>query len=200
LQLDAGDDCPEQVLSGDAENNRDDARAEDETLELGFGMIAKAQDKQESDEKDEERQHVPQNVWNGCLPFLLEIKIPEIVINEGDDDSRAEENEGGADVIAPVGLNAVNGNGGVEGEGETENLEEESKGNAGASFEKAAEAEQHEIGEDKRGGRGNGALGIDERLNHRCLILTVNSLCNKQAGSHLSALSKKQAGVLSAIR
>jgi hypothetical protein len=79
-------------------------------------MIAKAQDKQESDEKDEERQHVPQNVWNGCLPFLLEIKIPEIVINEGDDDSRAEENEGGADVIAPVGLNAVNGNGRVEGE------------------------------------------------------------------------------------
>ena len=122
------------------------------------------------------------------------------MISEGDDESRAEKNEGGADVIAPVGLNAINGDGGIEREGETENLEEESKGNVCASFEKAAEAEHHEIGEDKRDGRGNGALRINEGLNHRRLILTINSLCNKRAGSHLSALSKRQAGVLSAIR
>ena len=122
------------------------------------------------------------------------------MIDEGDNESRAEENEGSADVIAPVGLNAINGDGRVKGEGETENLEEESKGNAGAAFEKAAEAERHEIGEDKRDDGGDGALGGNERLNHRRLILTVNSLCNKRAGSHLSALSKRQAGVLSAIR
>ena len=73
----------------------------------------------------------------------------------------------------------------VNGNSVYQNLEEEPKGNASASFEKTAEAEHHEIGEDKRGGRGHGALRIDERLDHRRLILTVNSLRNKQAGSHL---------------
>ena len=93
-------------------------------------------------------------------------------------------------MVAPIGLDAVDGNGGVEGERETENLEEESKGDVRTSFEKAAEAEQHEIGEDKRHHRGNGALGIDERLNHRRVILTVNSLCNKQSGSQPTAYRK----------
>ena len=190
MQLDAGDDRAQQVLSGETEDNCDDARTGEKALELSFGVITKAKDKQESDEKDEERQHVPQNVRNGCLPFLLEIEIPQVVINEGDDDSRAEEDEGGANVVAPIGLDAVDRNGGVEGERETENLEEESKGDARASFEKAAEAEQHEIGEDKRDHRGNGALGIDERLNHRRVILTVNSLCNKQSGSQPTAYRK----------
>ena len=49
---------------------------EDETLELGFGMIAKAEDKQKSDEKDEERQDLAQNVRNGRLPLLLEVEDP----------------------------------------------------------------------------------------------------------------------------
>jgi hypothetical protein len=112
------------------------------------------------------------------------------VINEGDDESGAEKNEGGAEVIAPISLNAIDANGGVKGEGETENLEKKSEGNARAPLEKAAETEHYEIGKDKRGDRGNGALRIDERLDHRRLILTVNSFCNKQAGSHPPASRK----------
>jgi hypothetical protein len=132
--------------------------------------------------------------------FLLEIEIPEVVINEGDDKGRAEKNEGGADMIAPIGLNAIDGNGGVKGKGESKDLEEESKGNVRTPLEKAAKAKHHKIGKNKRRNCGNRALGIDERLNHRCLILTVNRRCNKEGGRHLAALSKKRAGGVSVIR
>ena len=97
-------------------------------------------------------------MWNRRLPFLLEIEIPKITIDEGDNDDRAEKNEGGANVIAPVGLNPIDGNRGIKSEGETEKLEGECKGNVRPPFEKAAQAECHEIGKDKRGDCGNGAL------------------------------------------
>ena len=80
------------------------------------------------------------------------------MIDEGDDDGRAEENEGGTDVIAPAGLNAIDGNGDVEGEDETKNLKEESKGDVRASLEEATEAEHHEIGKDKGGACRDGTL------------------------------------------
>jgi hypothetical protein len=88
-------------------------------------------------------------------------------------------------------LNAIDRNGGVKGESETENLEEESKGNARAPLKKAAEAEHHKISKNKCGGCSHGTLRIDERLNHRRLILTVNSRCNKQSGSQVARVSKK---------
>ena len=61
-------------------------------------------------------------------------------------------------MIAPISLNPIDGNRGIKGEGQTENLKRESKRNVRAPLEKAAEAEHHEIGKDKRGDCGNGAL------------------------------------------
>jgi hypothetical protein len=77
-------------------------------------------------------------------------------------------------VLAPIGLDAINGDGGIEREGETEGLEEQSKRHLCAPFEKATESEGNEIGEDKRdGGRGS-ALRANEGLNHRHPILPIN--------------------------
>src|SRR4029077_1258992 len=126
--------------------------------QLSRGVITNAQHDKERDEENDQRKHLAQKMWNGRLPLLLEIEIPKIAIDEADNDDRAEKNESGANVIAPVGLNPIDGNRGIKGEGETEKLKGESKRNVRAPLEKAAEAERHEIGKDKRGDCGNGTL------------------------------------------
>ena len=37
----------------------------------------------------------------GCLPFLFEIKIPNVAINQSDDQRSAQQNRCCADMIAP---------------------------------------------------------------------------------------------------
>src|SRR5438477_164810 len=84
---------------------------------------------------------------------------------------------------AQICLNAINGDGGIEREGETEGLEEQSKRHLRAPFEKATESKCNEVGEDKRdGGRGS-ALRANEGLNHRHPILPINRQRNKREGN-----------------
>jgi len=170
-------------LSGKTDNDSDDARTREKALELGFSVIAEAEDKQKSDEENQEGKDLAQNVRNGGLPLLLEVEVPEKMIGERDNESRAEQDEGSTDVPAPVGVDTINGDGGIKRQGETENLEEESQWHVCAAFEKATESECNEVGEDKRdGGRGS-ALRANEGLNHRHPILPINRQRNKREGN-----------------
>ena len=81
---------------------------------MGFGVIAETEDEQKGDEKNDEGKDLAQNVRDRCLPFFLEVEVPEKMVDECDDESRAKQNEGGAEVIAPIGVNAINGDGGIE--------------------------------------------------------------------------------------
>jgi len=180
LQLDAGNDSAEKILSGKTENDGGDARAGEEALELGFSVINETEDKQKSDEENEEGKHFAQNVRDGCLLLFLEVEIPEIMIGKCDDESRTEQDQGSAHVLAPIGLDAINGDGSIEREGETEDLEEQSKRHLRAPFEKATESKCNEVGEDKRDdGRGS-TLRANEGLNHRRPILPINRQWNKR--------------------
>ena len=114
------------------------------------------------------------------MPLLFEVEVPEITVRESDDESWTKQSQRGADVPAPIGLDAINGDGGIEREGETEGLEEQSKRHLRAPFEKASESERNEVGEDKRdGGRGS-ALRANEGLDHEHPILPTNRQWNKR--------------------
>ena len=182
MQLNTGNNSAEKVLSGKAENDSGDARTREKALELGFSVIAEAEDEKKSDEKNDEGEDLAQNVRDRCLPLLFEVEVPEIMVRESDDERRTKQDQRGANVLAPIGLDAINGDGGIEREGETEGLEEQSKRHLRAPFEKATESEGNEVGKDKRdGGRGS-ALGANEGLNHRHPILPINRQWNKHEG------------------
>src|SRR5437870_5129005 len=154
-------------------------------------MINETEDEKKSDKENEQGKHFAQNVRNGCLPLLLEVKIPEIMIGQCDDESRTEQDEGSADVLTPIGLDAINGDGDIEGEGETENLGEESKRHLRAPFKETAEGQRNEVGEDKRDDGGGSALRTSEGLDHRYSILPINSQWNKQE-AHLSRCGRSR--------
>jgi len=88
LQLNAGNNSSEKVLSGKTDNDSDDARTREKPLELGFSMIAEAEDEQKSDEENQQGKDLAQNVRNGGLPLLFEVEVPEKMIGERDDESR----------------------------------------------------------------------------------------------------------------
>ena len=79
----------EKVLASKAEDDSGDTRTREKALELGFSVIAEAEDEKKSDEKNDEGKDLAQNVRDGCLPLLFEVEVPEIMIGEGDDESRA---------------------------------------------------------------------------------------------------------------
>jgi hypothetical protein len=179
LQLNSGDDSAEKVLSGEAKNNGGNSRPGEKTFQLSFGVIAETKDKQKRDEKDEKGKYLADNVWDGCLSFLLKVGFPEIMVDERDKESGAEEDKSSAHMFAPIALKAVHADRYVKGEGEAENLEEKSKWRAGAAFEKPTQSQGHEIGQDEGDKGGGGALRANERLDHRHPILAIKSPRNK---------------------
>src|SRR5205823_8799849 len=88
LQLDAGDDSAEKVLPGKAENDSGDPRPGEKALELGFSVIAEAEDEKKSDEKNEEAKDSGKKGGVGGWRLLLEVEVQEKRVREG-------ENEGG---------------------------------------------------------------------------------------------------------
>jgi len=127
------------------------------------------------------------------LLLFLEVEIPEIMIGKCDDESRTEQDQGSAHVLAPIGLDAINRDGSIEGEGETEDLEEQSKWNSRVSFEKPTETDGYEIGEDKRDNGSGRALRANEGLDHRHSILPINRQWDK--GDGISACPNFQTGL-----
>ena len=94
---------------------------------------------------------------------------------------------------APVGVDTINGDGGIKRQGETENLEEESQRQVCAAFEQAAESEGKEVGKDKRDDGRDRALGANEGLDHRQSILPINRQRNKGDGYFDNVLAMRAA-------
>ena len=92
-------------------------------------------------------------------------------------------------MLAPIGLDAINGDGGIKREGKAENLEEEPKRYVRAPLEKASESESKEVGKDKRDDSSDRALRANEGLDHRHSILPTNRQWNKSNGYFGKVLS-----------
>ena len=85
-------------------------------------------------------------------------------------------------MLAPIGLDAINGDGGIKREGQAENLEEESKRYVRTPLKKASESEGKKVGKDKRDDSSDRALRANEGLDHRHSILPTNRQWNKSNG------------------
>src|SRR5260370_180385 len=82
LERHAGDDAAKEILPGKSENNCGDARAGQHTPQFALSVIARAQNEEQCDKKDDERHDFAQEMRNRRLLALLEIPIPDITINQ----------------------------------------------------------------------------------------------------------------------
>ena len=89
-------------------------------------------------------------------------KIPDIAIDEGDHHRRAQEDEGGPEMITPAEIKPVDPGRGVAAEGEGEELEENPEGDAGAPFEYPPERKRDEEGQDEDRNRFDCSWSIDQ--------------------------------------
>src|ERR1044071_10375599 len=78
---------------------------------------------------------------NRCLAFFLEVSIPEIAIQECDDEARAQKKCGRACMISPPGSHTVERSRGIKSQGEAKELEEEAEAHARAPFKPPADCE-----------------------------------------------------------
>jgi hypothetical protein len=129
-------------------------------------VIADGQNEKQRDQVNQERDDLAEKMGNRRLALLFPIRIPQIAIEECDEESGAQDEEGGADVVPPVDLDAVERGCGVERERETEKLEENTEAHAGLALKETAEGERREISRDENDRRHQRFL-ILEKLQHR---------------------------------
>ena len=113
-------------------------------------MINENQNERERDDKNEEGDDLAKELGNRRAPFSFPVTIPEVAIQEGDEESDAEKEKGGADMPAPIRLDAVERDCRVKRERKTEKLEENAELNAGPVFKQPAKGKRDEIGPDEQ--------------------------------------------------
>ena len=130
----SANDSGEEILSGKADNDCDHPGPCQQSFQLCFGVVAVTQNKEQDDQEDDSADDLTQKMRNGCMPLLFEIKVPNVPINESDDQCSAEQNCCCTNMIAPWCINSVSGNRGVEGEDQTEKPKEQAELNTGATL------------------------------------------------------------------
>ena len=91
LQRHPGNDAAEQILPGETDDDGDDARARQEALEFAVGVIAGPENNEQGDQEKQEGRDFTQEVGNRRLLSPFEIKIPDVTVDEGDDDGGAQQ-------------------------------------------------------------------------------------------------------------
>ena len=163
---DAGNDSAKKILGGEAQDDGGDPGAGEQTAELGLSVISDAQDEEQRDQVNKERDDLAEKMGNGRAPFFPPITLPEVAIEECDDENGAEEKDGDADMVAPVCLHSVESGGGVKRERQAEKLEENAEAHARPALKEAADRESGEKRPDENDHRDGGFLGL-EKMQHR---------------------------------
>src|ERR1700693_6247276 len=84
-------------------------------------------------------------MWDRRLPFFLEIEIPNVTIDQRDDEGSAQEHGGRGDIRAHSRLERESGgpHRRVKRKREAEELEKETERHAGAAFQKTADRQRN---------------------------------------------------------
>jgi hypothetical protein len=122
-------------------------------------------------------------------PPLLEKKIPEITIDQRDNDRSAEENDSGADVIAPAKIHPVDPGCGIGREGQGEELEENPEGDSGTPLEQTPERKRQEKGQNEDRECFEPPLGVDQEKHVRT---QRNNLDAGRQAPRLSAVARSR--------
>src|SRR5512133_1326051 len=97
-------------------------------------MVAVAQDKQQYDQKNDAADNLTKKMRNRCLPFLFEIEIPDVTINQRDNQCRAQQDCCRTHMVSPRRMNAVHHDGCVKREYQTEEPKQQAESYTGATF------------------------------------------------------------------
>src|SRR4051794_34862647 len=112
----APNDSGKKILSGKAKDDCNNAGTCQESFQLGLGVIAVTQNKKQYDQEDDSAGYLPQEMRNRCLPFIFEIKIPNVAVNQSNDQCSAKQNRSRPNMIAPGRMNSVHSDRGIEGQ------------------------------------------------------------------------------------
>src|SRR2546430_14045199 len=127
---------------------------------------------------------------DGSLLFLFEIKIPDVTIDQRDDDRGTQHQEDRANVIAKIDRDSVNPQPDIKRERETKELIRNAELNVGAALQKAPDRQSdHERG-DKGGNRERGSLRVERESGHRYLarIILASERSDKRPRAKMSTL------------
>src|SRR6266853_3333446 len=134
----AADDPGKQILPRKSDDDCDYPGAREQAFQLRFGVITGTQDKEKRDQKNDPADNLTKKMRDQCLPFLFEIEIPNVPIDQSDHERCAQQDNGCADMISPGRVHAVKSEGGVERKRQTEEPEQEPKPHTCAPFQKPA--------------------------------------------------------------
>src|SRR5438046_8606227 len=76
-------------------------------------MVAVTQDKKQYDQENDSTDNLTKKMRNQCLPFLFEIEIPNVAINQRDNQRRAQQNCCCTNMPTPRCMDSVHNDGGV---------------------------------------------------------------------------------------
>src|SRR4029453_1308097 len=107
----AADNPGKEILSSEAKDDCDNARAGQQSFEVRLGMVAVTQDKQQYNQENDPAGNLTEKMRYRRLSFLFEIKIPNGTINQRDNQRRAQQNYSCTDMISPGCVDTVNANG-----------------------------------------------------------------------------------------
>ena len=130
-------------------------------------MIDEAQHQEQRDEKNEEPHDLSNEFWYRDLSPFLEVGVPQVMIDQRDDDTASQQDEGGDQVISELRSHAVNPDRGVEGQREAEKLKWHTQANAGAALQQAASRQYDKKGRDENSNGECCFLRLREKVEHR---------------------------------
>src|SRR5438445_13483755 len=92
---------------------------------------------------------------------FLEVNVPDVTIDQGNNEGGAQKHDRGPEMNAPRCLHAINSERHIKRQREAKELIKKAELNIGAALEKASDAQRDHEGADKRDNRECGSLGIE---------------------------------------
>src|SRR5438552_5211648 len=106
-------------------------------------------------------------MWDRRLPFFFEIEIPNVTIDQRDDEGRAQERGSRADMRAQLERHSVHPHRGVERKREAEEPEKETEPHAGAPLQQTADRQRNKKCPDEYNHRDPGRIsGLEQSAKH----------------------------------
>ena len=166
LKRHAREDTAEQILRGETKDDRGHAGAGEQSLQLRLGVITDTQDEQERDKKKAERNRVAQESRDDDVTPLFVVIIPEVTVEQRHDHGGAKKNENGPEMVAPIRVQSINAERGVEGEREAKQLKENPEADTGPAFQEPAERESDQVSRDENRDGHERVLPLIDEMKH----------------------------------
>ena len=119
-------------MTGESKNDRGHTGAGQQPGQPTLGVIAVPKNEQKRDQENDARDNFTEKMWDRRLPFFFEIEIPNVTIDQRDDEGSAQQRGGRAGMRAQLERHSVHPHRGVKRKREAEEPEKQTEPHAGA--------------------------------------------------------------------